>query len=241
MRVILYCLLVLLGCSSTLHATPLLWGYSPSDPPPYVALSGVDLQPSLTRELGELVGEYLNRPVTFIALPNNRIDEALDSGRIHLICNTQPEWHSKPTQLYWSEVLYDDADVVATAAGKPAPDSLSSLQGALVGTTFGYHYSSALTAAFAQGALTRHDVRDIQTRLKMLERGRLDASIDLRRALRHHLRITPAAITVSDWELERFYLRCAAPKRRPGSEQLINAIDQLLSNGQIQQLLQRYE
>ncbi|HBT56736.1 MAG TPA: ABC transporter substrate-binding protein, partial [Pseudomonas sp.] len=53
--------------------------------------------------------------------------------------------------------------------------------------TLGYHYSNKLTDAFESGQLTRHDVRDLNTRLKMLERHRLDATVELRRPLQHYL------------------------------------------------------
>ena len=241
MRLMIRCLIPLLGWSTGLLAEPLVWGYSPSDPPPYVEMTGAELDNSVTRDLGELVAANLGRRLSFVAVPNNRIEDALKSGRIHMICNTQPQWHSQPELLHWSAVLYEDADVLATPASQPAPQTLASLQGALVGTTIGYHYSSELTRAFERGDLVRRDVRNIETRLKMLERGRLDASIDLRRALSYQLHKHPADIRVSDWPLELFALRCAAPKTTAGSADLVEAIDKLLALGQIQQILNRYQ
>lgn len=241
MRLMIRCLIPLVGWSTGLLAEPLVWGYSPSDPPPYVNMTGAELDNSVTRDLGELVAASLDRKLSFVAVPNNRIEEALKSARIHLICNTQPQWHSQPELLHWSAVLYEDADVLATPANRPAPRNLANLQGALVGTTIGYHYSSELTQTFERGDLVRRDVRNIETRLKMLERGRLDASVDLRRALSYQLQRHPAEIRVSDWPLEHFALRCAAPKTTPGSADLIETIDQLLTSGQIRHILNRYQ
>ena len=66
------CLIPLLGWSTGLLAEPLVWGYSPSDPPPYVEMTGAELDNSDTRDLGELVAASLGRRLSFVAVPNNR-------------------------------------------------------------------------------------------------------------------------------------------------------------------------
>lgn len=226
---------------SDLQAGPINWGYSPSDPPPYVAMDGADLASSLTRDLGELVAGAVKQPVHFVAVPNNRIDEAFAQGRIDIICNTLPSWHSRPEQLNWSDVLYEDADVIATRRADRAPAQLDDLQGSLIGTTLGYHYSESLTNAFANGQLTRHDVRDMETRIKMLERGRLDATVEMRRPLQHHLLSSTAAIQISAWEIEHFDMRCAARPETDKATQLIDTIHQLLDQGRIHEVVGRHE
>lgn len=242
MRPILSCLGILpLLWLSDAQAGPINWGFSPSDPPPYVAMDNAALTSSLTRDLGELIGATIARPVLFVAVPNNRIEEAFEQGRIDIICNTQPSWHSRPEQLHWSDVLYEDADVIATRQADQAPAQLDDLKGALIGTTLGYHYSESLTGAFASGQLARHDVRDIETRIKMLERGRLDATVEMRRPLQHHLLGNTAAIQISSWEIEHFDMRCAARPEADRSAGLIDAIHQLLEQGQIHELVKRYE
>lgn len=242
MRPILSCLGILpLLWLSDLQAGPINWGFSPSDPPPYVAMDGVALQSSLTRDLGELVAGAVARPVHFVAVPNNRIDEAFEQGRIDIICNTLPSWHSHPEQLNWSDVLYEDADVIATRNTGRAPAQLEDLKGALVGTTLGYHYSESLTGAFESGLLARHDVRDMETRIKMLERGRLDATVEMRRPLQHHLLANSAAIQISAWEIEHFDMRCAARPETDNATRLIDAIHQLLEQGRIHDVVRRYE
>ena len=221
---------------------PLLWGYSPSDPPPYVQLKGNDLQPSLTREIGEAAAAAAGREVSFVATPNNRIDEALASGRIDIICNTLPEWLSEPNQLLWTESLYDDADVVITRQTQPAPHSLADLQDAIVGTTLGYHYSDSVADAFNRQAMIRHDVRDLPTRLRMLERERLDAVIDLRRAVEHLLPDAQSAFHISSWEVERFALRCSLGNPQDSdSRKLAALLNEMIASGEIRQIVERFE
>ncbi len=230
--------LIALPCLSD----PLLWGYSPSDPPPYVQIQANELQHSLTRTLGEAVAAAVGREVRFIATPNNRIDESLAIGRINIICNTLPEWLTTSDQLLWTQSLYEDADVVITRRAQSAPLSVADLHGAIVGTTLGYHYSSDITAAFDQQMVVRHDVRDLPTRLKMLERERLDAVIDLRRAVTHVLPEEQTTFQISEWEVEHFYLRCAiANATDTASQQLARQIDDMVSNGEIKQVVTRFD
>lgn len=232
---------LLLPWSASSLAAPIKWGFSPSDPPPYVVMDGASLQSSLTKDLGQLVANATDRSVQFIPVPNNRIDDAFNRGQIDIICNTQPSWHTHPEQMLWSEVLYEDADVIATRSTSQPPSSINDLRGAMVGTTLGYHYSNKLTDAFESGQLTRHDVRDLNTRLKMLERRRLDATVELRRPLQHYLLGKPADIRISDWEIERFALRCATPRQPENHRRLIDAIHRLLEEGQITDLVDRYQ
>ncbi len=221
---------------------PLLWGFSPSDPPPYVEVQANELQHSLTRAIGEAVAAAAGRDLSFVATPNNRIDVSLANGRIQIICNTLPAWLNTPDQVLWSQSLYEDADVVITRLAQPAPHSVSDLQGAIIGTTLGYHYSPAITAAFNQQAMVRHDVRDLPTRLKMLERERLDAVIDLHRAVSHVLPENQATFRISQWEVEHFALRCAVanPADR-ASQKLVRQINEMINNGQIQQIVKRFD
>jgi polar amino acid transport system substrate-binding protein len=220
----------------------LLWGYSPSDPPPYVSIQANELQHSLTRTLGEAVAAATGREVRFIATPNNRIDDSLAVGRINIICNTLPEWLNTSDQLLWTQSLYEDADVVITRQAQPAPHSVTDLHGAIVGTTLGYHYSPAITTAFDQQTMIRHDVRDLPTRLKMLERERLDAVIDLRRAVKHVLPEEQTTFQISEWEVEHFSLRCAVANATDrASQQLAKKINDMISNGEIKHVVTRFD
>ena len=224
------------------QAQPLLWGYSPADPAPYVIVRNNDLQAGLTHDIGIEVAAVVERDVIFVATPNNRIEESLANGRINIICNTQPTWLDSPTSLLWTKSLYEDADVIITRLDTSAPASLGQLKGAIVGTTQGYHYSPQATLAFEQQLITRHDVRDLPTRLKMLERGRLDAAIDLRRAVKHLLPTGQTSFRISNWAVETFSLQCAITNpTEDNSQRLAQSIDQMIEDGRIQRIVQRFD
>ncbi|MEH6564829.1 MAG: transporter substrate-binding domain-containing protein [Halopseudomonas sp.] len=224
------------------YAEPLRWGYSPSDPAPYVSLEGNELSNCLTREIGEAVARVAGRQITFVATPNNRIDESLANNRVQVICNTLPEWLHSPDQVLWTQSLYQDEDVLITRRSEPPPGSVEALGKAIVGTTLGYHYSPELTRAFSQQLLVRHDVRDLPTRLRMLERGRLDAAIDLRRAVQYLLPENQQDFHISPWPVQTFALRCAiAQPDESASQQLARTIDQMIEQGRILRIVEGFD
>ena len=226
-----------------LHATSLNWGFSPTDPPPYVVTRDGQLENSLTRAIGERVTQELGWQLQFVDTPNARIDESLETGRIDLICNTQPHWHPQADRLLWTNVLYHDADVLVVPEGEPAPHSVSALHGMIVGTSLGYHYAPDLTEAFDKGLVQRLDVRDIETRLRMLQRGRLHASVDLRRAAHYLIREHQLeGLSVSQWSLEDMALSCViGMKDQVRAEQLKAVINRLQEEGQIDELVSRFD
>lgn len=187
------------------------WGFSPSDPPPYVVMQGDKLGPSITRSMAELVASRLGLEIEFVEVPNNRIDRSLRGGRIDLVCNTSPAWHSAPQEHSWSQPLYRDADVIVTRSGASVPASLSDMKGMRVGTAHDQHYPAKLLEAFRKGTIVRMDVRDTETRLRMVEHKRLDASVERRLAVKYHLQKHPDNfLAVSPWALREIPLHCAA-------------------------------
>ncbi|TVP93475.1 MAG: hypothetical protein EA348_00640 [Pseudomonadaceae bacterium] len=223
---------------------PILWGYSPADPAPYVIKQTDNnlARDSLTFRIGSLVAETFGSNVDFIATPNNRITEYLQQKRIELLCNTQPDWHDNPDAFLWTQPLYTDADVIVSLAPN-TPRVLDDLNGKVLGTTLGYQYTGALTRAFENQLINRHDVRDISVRMTMVQRGRLDASIELRRAALYHLRRQDTKdLRLSDWTVEDFALRCAiAGQDQLRRSRLRDSINSLVAEGAIQRLVSSYD
>lgn len=245
-RLISLVLLLLLPVAAL--ATPpnsvILWGFSPADPAPYVITHSDNnlAVNSLTHRIGSMVAAELGNDVEFIPAPNNRIEDYLQKQRIELLCNTQPDWHDNPDEYLWTQPLYTDADVVVSLA-HTLPEDLDDLDGKVLGTSLGYQYANALTRAFNDQRINRHDVRDISVRMTMVQRGRLDASIELRRAALYHLNQQGTGeLRLSDWTIEEFALRCAIS----GTDQvrrsrLREKINTLVAEGAIERLISDYE
>lgn len=233
-----FCAIVPIASGETIR-----WGFSPTDPAPYVVTEGNELGPSITRAIGELVANRLKSEVRFVEVPNNRLQQALLTGRIDIACNTMPAWHEAPGRHWWSQPLYRDADVVVTHVEAPTPERLADMQGMQVGTAHDQQYAAELLEAFRSGTLQRMDVRDTATRLRMIEHSRLDASVERRRAIRYHQQRHPEnQLAVASWALSEMALRCAAGEHhRNIGKQAVEILDHLSDEQRISELLAGFE
>lgn len=211
MQALSFTIAIWLLATGSVSAETIRWGFSPSDPAPYVVMQGNELGPSITRSLGERVASRLDMQIDFVEVPNNRIDRALRGGRIDLTCNTLPAWHKTPEVLRWSKPLYRDADVLVSRTKQHPLARLADLRGMRVGTAHDQHHTHELAQAFRDGTLQRLNVRDAPTRLRMVEHDRLDASVERRYAVEYYLRHNPESpLTMSSWTFAELPMRCAA-------------------------------
>ncbi|MGV8488926.1 ABC transporter substrate-binding protein, partial [Pseudomonas aeruginosa] len=69
-------------------------------------------------QLGERVAQRLGLSLRFVETPNRRIDGFMASGHIHVICNSNPGWDSKPERYHWSPALFEEQDVLLFEEGR---------------------------------------------------------------------------------------------------------------------------
>lgn len=51
------------------------------------------------------------------------------SGHIHVICNSNPGWDSKPERYHWSPALFEEQDVLLQRDDRPAIRDFAELRG----------------------------------------------------------------------------------------------------------------
>lgn len=222
-------------------AEELRWGYSPSNGMPYVESIDHELAHGFVRDLGERVGQLLKLEVRFIETPDKRVETSLQQGNIQLLCINNPQWMSVPEKLRWSPSLFEEEDVLAQRGDAPSFDTLDALHGHTLGTSLGYVYPPALMEAFASRAIHRNDVRNLETRLRMLEHKRLDAIVDMRRPLQFLLEEHPdLAIRINPGALQRYSIHCSyGPTLPVPVERFDAALQKLVDDGSIQRMLAR--
>jgi ABC-type amino acid transport substrate-binding protein len=220
-------------------AEALRWGFSPVDGMPYVEVRNHQLRGGFTHRLGSRVGQRLNLELQFVETPNRRIEDFIQRGRIHLICNANPQWVAEPQRYHWSPRLYQEEDVLLLHDGDAPVTGLQDLHGKVLGTQLGYIYSVPLMEAFARHVVTRQDVRDLDSGLNLLSRQRLDALIDMRRSLAHKLAQRPELpLYVSDWVVQRYDLHCIYGQHLPiAAERLDEVLLELRDSGAIARML----
>ncbi|MDA7085899.1 transporter substrate-binding domain-containing protein [Pseudomonas sp. SA3-5] len=220
-------------------AEALRWGFSPADDRPYVEVRNHQLLGGFTHRLGSRVGQRLNLELQFVETPNRRIEEFIQRGRIHLICNANPEWVAEPRRYRWSPKLYQEEDVLLLHDRQPPVTGLHDLYGKSLGTRLGYIYSLPLMEAFARELVIRQNVRDLDSGLYLLSKQRLDALIDMRRPLTYKLAQRPELpLHVSDWVVQRYDLSCIYGQQMPiSAERLDKVLLELRDSGAIAEML----
>lgn len=235
-------LLVSLGClTAPGHAEELRWGFASADGMPYVEVREQQLRGGFTYQLGTRVGQQLGLAVRFVETPNKRVESFIQRGRIHLICNANPDWVAEPNRYRWSPPLYQEEDALLQHEQQAPVTRLEDLYGSVLATQLGYVYSTPLMEAFARRLVTRQDIRDRDTRLGMLSRKRIDALIDMRRPLLHELAQHPELpLRLSPWVVQRYDLYCLYGQQLPVSaEQLNGALLELRDSGAITRMLEQ--
>ena len=222
-----------------LLAQELRWGFGPADGMPYAQVSDHALLGGFVFRLGERITKELSVSVNFIETPNKRIEESLKNGRIHLICNSNPEWMVDASAYHWSPPLFEEEDALLQHRDTPSIQGLADLKGKVLGTSLGFAYSLPLMEAFANHDVERKDVRDLDTRLNLLSHKRLDAIIDMRRSLAYELATRPdAPLVFSPWVVERYYIHCAYGSQLPiPADRLDAALQKLRDSGELEALL----
>ncbi|PTS84440.1 ABC transporter substrate-binding protein [Pseudomonas sp. HMWF032] len=223
----------------TLSAEELRWGFASADGMPYVDVKEQQLLGGVIYQLGQLASQKLGFTAAFVETPNKRIDEYMQRGRIHVICNNNPQWMEQPERYHWSEALYDEEDVLLLNNQHPPVLSLHDLYGKTIGTQLGYIYNADLMAAFADQKIMRQDLRDHHAGFNLLIKQRLDAIIDMRRPLLYQMaKHADAPLHLNAWAVERYSMYCTySPKLPVTAEQLDKVLKDLRNHGTIEQLL----
>lgn len=144
-----------------------------------------------------------------------------------------------PEKLHWSPSLFEEEDALAQRADAPPVQDLALLHDVRIGTSLGYVYPAPLMQAFAEGRVKRADVRDLDTRLHMLEAGRLGALIDMRRPLEFLLaQHSNLPIAISQRSVQRYSIYCSYGPALPLPAERLDAVLQaMVDDGSIQRLL----
>ena len=231
--------MLLLTLALGASAEELRWGFASADGMPYVEVHEQELRGGFIYRLGNAASQRLGVPARFVETPNKRIEEFMLRGRIHVICNANPQWINEPQRFHWSPPLYSEEDVLLTHSQQPAIQSLEDLYGKVLGTQLGYVYSTPLMQAFAEQRITRQDVRDLNASINLLSHQRLDAVIDMRRPISFQLARHPdAPLRISPWIIERYDMHCSySPQLPVDAARLDQALLELREQGQIELML----
>ncbi|WP_174872873.1 substrate-binding periplasmic protein [Vogesella oryzae] len=238
--------LALLAAAGSGQAAELRVGVAESDAPPIVVINAArELAPSLSYDIGVAVAGKLAAKARFLLLSRNRVEPALESSEVDIVCNANPVWFGDADKLGWTRDVYAQVERVVTGNSLPRQiQSQQDLAGLRIGVIRGYSYPD-VQSLWQRGASVRVDHPRLDSLLRALGMGAVDAVITSELELAGWARSHAAAaqhIKVQPWQVSIQPTYCAvAPRSRFSVAQLNQAIAELARSGELRQILQRYQ
>lgn len=195
-------------------------------------------------DIGTLIAKNLGADAQFVKLPVIRIQSWLQEGKIDLDCVANPAWREKPELYQWTPTLFRDYDGLLVRKGQAATiKELKDLIGKKVAIYQNYTYRTDFTQMMTSGQIEAINMADLETGMKLLRLGRVDAVVDFGIVLQYHLRDSKIAseFELAQGHLEDFDLQCAYTKAMPiKPERMNDSIRKLVENGAIESVLVKY-
>ncbi|MDC7715672.1 transporter substrate-binding domain-containing protein [Vogesella sp. DC21W] len=236
---------LLLAASTAQAAPPLHIGVAESDAAPIVVLNAQrQLESSLSKDLGLALAQALGSNARFSVLSRNRIEPALEQSMVDVVCNANPAWFGNAARLGWTQDFYPQIERVVTLTSHlRSVHGSQDLTAQRVGVIRGYHYP-ALVRLWQNNSATRVDHPQLDSGLKALQMGMIDAVVSSELELAAWVKRNPQAgqqLRMQPWVVSMMQTRCAvAPASRYSVAQLNQAITLLEKQGKTKRILQSY-
>ncbi|MFN4238730.1 MAG: substrate-binding periplasmic protein [Vogesella sp.] len=237
---------LLVACCGTVHATPpLRIGVAESDAAPIVVLNAQrQLASGLSKDLGDALARALSTRASFTVLSRNRVEPALQSGKVDLICNSNPAWFANSSRYGWTRDFYPQIERIVTLKTHPrtinSSDELAALR---IGVIRGYHYPT-LEPLWQSQRAERANHPHLDSSLKALGLGMADAVVSSELELAAWVKQNPQAgqqLRMQPWVVSVMPTKCAvAPGGKYSVAVLNEGIAQLEKQGELNRILQRY-
>lgn len=224
--------------TAALAAVPLVMLVDHSEEMPSARIERSQVQEGISHDLAQLLGERLGREPRFLVLPRRRVAQALASGEADLLCDYLPAW--LPGPFAWSRPFLPGAYWVVTRREREAPASLAALVGQRVGTVRGYAYPELQARMGA--ANWREDAPTADASLRMLALGRVDHAAVSQRFLQYQQRIGSFTVPLhAPLPVSSYQTQCAlSPRSSVRLSALNQALGEIVSDGSLERMLQRY-
>jgi ABC-type amino acid transport substrate-binding protein len=204
---------------------------------PIVRFQDGHLTGGIIKDLGDAIAQRMGRRPVYLNVDVPGVQPTLGSGRADAMCYVMPFWIDG--DYLWSSPLIPDAEMVVARPAAATIRSLKDLRDKQVGTVAGYRYprvEQVLGKRFA-----RADAENIEKNLQQLASGKVDYTIIGENTLAYLQRIHPGQAMRVDLVFSTYKAQCALSRKSSVSAEEFNrAIDALLEDGSVSQILARY-
>ncbi len=232
--------------SADASTPPLIMSYWSDSGPPFIYLENGQVTGGIVWAIGNELGKTMGVKIEYRLLPTKRVELGLLDGGVHVACMSNPQWFEHDAKRFeWSSPLFVTTDNFIVIKGKQ--DSISKwqdLDGKRLGVYVNYVYHQQIMDRFKARRSLPVTVRGLETGLKMLEAGRIDALIEFGMIANHYINThnLKSRYELARQPADRYELSCALSKMSPHDNEAIKkAIDLMITNQQIQRILQFYK
>jgi ABC-type amino acid transport substrate-binding protein len=237
-------LLFVLAAAAASGQENLRIGVADSDGPPIAVLQGNTLVSGLSRDIGTALADSMKRQPVFVVVSRKRVEWALESGAVDVVCNANPAWYEDSSALGWTQPLYPQVERIATLASATPVRQVGDLAGRRISTIRGYSYPQ-IEPLWANGKAARSNEDRLSLMMKSLQSGVTNAAIVSMLEFAVWARANPEAapkIRIQPYVVSLTPTSCAvSPHATVSVSDLDRVIEQLRNQGRLKTIMQRYE
>jgi ABC-type amino acid transport substrate-binding protein len=221
-------------------------GVSDSDAPPIVVLTPDNqaLASGLIKELGDALAGELGMKAQYVVIARKRVENTIETGKVNIVCNANPEWYGNATRLGWTREFYPQVERALSLREAPDIRQVDEMVGKRIGTIRGYSYPT-LEHLWAVGRTTRVDEPRLDLLVKSLQKKLTDIAISSELELAWWAKSNPQeARAFKQHPLTVTYMptMCAvAPHSSVSTEKLNQGIEAMRRSGKLKAILKSYE
>jgi len=229
---------LLLSCAAARALAGDLVMLAPTDQAmPIVRFQDGRLAGGIVKDVGDAIAQRLGRRAVYLNADVPDVKPMLSSGRADAMCYVLPSWIDG--DYNWSSPLIPDAEMVVARIGSPPVRSLRELRDRPVSTVAGYRYQRVEQVLGMH--FIRTDAENIEKALQQLMDGRVQYTIVGENLLAYMQRNHSDLKVRPDLVFSAFKAQCAmSRKSQVPFKEFSRAIDALLEDGSIDQILARY-
>lgn len=225
-------------CASALAGPGELVMLAPVDQAmPIVRFQNGALTGGIVKDFGDVLAQRLGRRAVYLNADSPEVTPALTSGRADGMCYVMPFWIAG--EYHWSAPLFPDAEIIAARHDMPRLRSLKDLRDKPVGTVV--HYKYQRVEQVLGGRFRRMDVANMEANIQQMIAGKVPYTMISETTLNYQHRLQPGMKVRPDLVFSAYKAQCAfSQKSEVPFTEIARAIDTLIKDGSIDQILARY-
>ncbi len=191
----------------------------------------------VVKDFGDVLAQRLGRRAVYLNADVPDVTPMLSSGRADGMCYVLPFWIDGDYD--WSAPLFPDAEMLAARSDMPHLRSLKDLRDKPVGTVAGYRYQRV--EQVLGDRFRRVDAANMEANIQQMVSGKVPYTMISEATLNYQHRLDRSMKVRADLVFSAYKAQCAfSQKSQVPFTEISRAIDTLIKDGSIDQILARY-